>query len=91
MDDFVIGIDLGTTNSCVCVYLNGKLKILENSDGGRITPSFIFFTSLQETIVGEHAKRMSSGKPDHGIYGKESVDLHYFPNLKICRSQTPGW
>ncbi|XP_063922913.1 heat shock 70 kDa protein-like isoform X2 [Zophobas morio] len=89
MDDLAIGIDLGTTNSCVCVYLNGKLKILENSDGGRITPSFIFFTSLQETIVGEHAKRMSSGKPDHGIYevkrlvGRKFSDTYLQRNLQF--------
>ncbi|EFA02300.1 heat shock 70 kDa protein [Tribolium castaneum] len=67
MSETVIGIDLGTTNSCVCVHLNNKLKILENKEGGRTTPSYVFFTE-HSFIVGQYAKRMADAKPEYGIY-----------------------
>ncbi|XP_063923043.1 heat shock 70 kDa protein-like [Zophobas morio] len=88
MEDLVIGIDLGTTNSCVSLYLDGKTRILENSDGGRITPSFIFFTSIDDPVVGEHARRIAATKPDHGIYevkrlvGRTFTDSYVQKNLK---------
>ena len=70
MDDLVIGIDLGTTNSCVSIYKNRVIKILENETGGRTTPSFIFFTPDGEIAIGEHGRKMSIHKPENGIYGK---------------------
>lgn len=75
MDDLAIGIDLGTTNSCVSLYINNTTKILENAFGERITPSFIYFTPNGEMLIGEHAKRMSAVKPENGIYGKPLLNF----------------
>ena len=75
MDDLVIGIDLGTTNSCVSLYTKGRTKILENEIGGRITPSFIYFTPDGEIVIGEHGKNMSVHKPENGIYGNVKIFL----------------
>ncbi|XP_063923026.1 heat shock 70 kDa protein-like [Zophobas morio] len=70
MDDLVIGIDLGTTNTCVACYRNGMVEILENSEGGRLTPSWVFFmkNSALPPIVGQCAKRMVHTLPPNGIY-----------------------
>jgi heat shock protein 1/8 len=68
MSEVAIGIDLGTTNSCVYVHMNNRLKILESKEGGRITPSYVFFTDQNAVIVGQYAKRMADAKPEYGIY-----------------------
>jgi molecular chaperone DnaK len=72
MDNYVIGIDLGTTNSCAAYYKNGAIEILENAEGGRITPSFVFFFKkpLTDTLVGKYGARMGRNLPENGIYGK---------------------
>jgi len=58
----VIGIDLGTTNSCVAVIENGTPKVIENSEGARTTPSIIAYTS-EEILVGATAKRQAVTNP----------------------------
>jgi heat shock protein 1/8 len=70
MDNYVIGIDLGTTNSCAAYYKNGAIEILENAEGGRITPSFVFFLkkALTDTLVGKYGARMGRNLPENGIY-----------------------
>ncbi|KAJ3659851.1 hypothetical protein Zmor_011516 [Zophobas morio] len=68
MDDLVIGIDLGTTNSCISLYKKGKLKILENPEGERTTPTFIFFHPEGGVIFGKHAPKMASDQTENGIY-----------------------
>ena len=53
----VIGIDLGTTNSCVAVMDGKEAKVIENSEGGRTTPSMVAFSDTKEKLVGQSAKR----------------------------------
>jgi len=64
----IIGIDLGTTNSCVSVMEKGEIKIIENSEGGRTTPSVVGFTKDGERLVGQVAKRQSVTNPENTIY-----------------------
>jgi len=65
----VIGIDLGTTNSCVSVLDGDAPKVLENAEGGRTTPSIIAYTDDGETLVGQSAKRQAVTNPDNTLYG----------------------
>jgi molecular chaperone DnaK len=65
----IIGIDLGTTNSCVAVYENGKYKIVQNAEGHNTTPSVIGFGNDGETLVGQVAKRQAVTNPKKTLYG----------------------
>lgn len=64
----MIGIDLGTTNSCVAVLLNEETKIVENSEGDRTTPSIIAYTDSGEILVGQNAKRQAVTNPDNTLF-----------------------
>lgn len=64
----VIGIDLGTTNSCVAVMEGDKVKVIENSEGKRTTPSIVAITEEGEVLVGEAAKRQAVTNPENTIY-----------------------
>jgi len=64
----IIGIDLGTTNSCVAVLEGGKAKVIENSEGGRTTPSVVAYTDDDEILVGQSAKRQSVTNPKNTLY-----------------------
>jgi molecular chaperone DnaK len=64
----VIGIDLGTTNSCVSVMEGGKPKVIENSEGARTTPSVVAFTKDGERLVGQPAKRQAVTNPDNTVF-----------------------
>jgi len=64
----IIGIDLGTTNSCVSLMEKGEIKIIENSEGGRTTPSVVGFTKEGERLVGQVAKRQSVTNPENTVY-----------------------
>jgi len=64
----MIGIDLGTTNSCVAVLENGKARVIENSEGARTTPSIIAFSSDDEVLVGQSAKRQAVTNPENTLF-----------------------
>ncbi len=64
----IIGIDLGTTNSCVAVLENGKARVIENSEGARTTPSIIAFTGDDEVLVGQSAKRQAVTNPENTLF-----------------------
>ncbi len=64
----IIGIDLGTTNSCVAVVEGQKPKVIENSEGGRTTPSVIAYTDGDEVLVGTPAKRQAVTNPEKTLY-----------------------
>ena len=64
----IIGIDLGTTNSCVAVLENGKPRVIENSEGSRTTPSVVAFSSDDEVLVGQSAKRQAVTNPTNTLF-----------------------
>src|SRR4030088_1493215 len=64
----IIGIDLGTTNSCVAIMEGGKPKVIENSEGARTTPSIVAYTEDGEILVGAPAKRQAATNPKIAIY-----------------------
>jgi molecular chaperone DnaK len=63
-----IGIDLGTTNSCVSVMENGQPVVIANSEGTRTTPSVVGFTKSGERLVGQQAKRQAVTNPKNTVY-----------------------
>ena len=69
----IIGIDLGTTNSCVAVMDGGKPKVLENSEGDRTTPSVVAFTDDDEVLVGQSAKRQAVTNPHNTIFASKRL------------------
>ena len=63
----IIGIDLGTTNSCVAVMEGGEPVVIANAEGSRTTPSVVAFSKTNERIVGQVAKRQSITNPDRTV------------------------
>src|SRR5688572_8049740 len=64
----IIGIDLGTTNSCVAIMEGGKAKVIENSEGDRTTPSIVAYSEEGEILVGQPAKRQAVTNPHNTLY-----------------------
>ena len=64
----VIGIDLGTTNSCVAVMEGKDVRVIENSEGARTTPSMVAFTPSGERLVGQAAKRQAVTNPEATLF-----------------------
>ena len=77
----IIGIDLGTTNSCVSVMENGEPVVIQNSEGGRTTPSIVAFTSKGDRIVGAPAKNQMVTNPKNTIYSVKRLIGHRFSEL----------
>ena len=76
----VIGIDLGTTNSCVAVLEGGEPTVIANAEGSRTTPSVVGFAKNGERLVGETAKRQAITNPDRTI---SSIKRHMGENYKV--------
>ena len=64
----IIGIDLGTTNSCVAIMEGSQAKVLENAEGARTTPSVVAFTEEKEKLIGQPAKRQAVTNPENTIF-----------------------
>ena len=76
----VIGIDLGTTNSCVAVMEGGEAVIIPNAEGNRTTPSVIAFTKEGERLVGEVAKRQAITNPNRTV---QSIKRHMGTDYRV--------
>ena len=99
----IIGIDLGTTNSCVAVMEGGSAKIIENSEGGRTTPSIVAFSKEGEILVGQSAKRQAVTNPSDTLfaikrligrrYDEEAVkkDLKMVPYKIVKSKNNDAW
>src|SRR6478672_9339992 len=79
----IIGIDLGTTNSCVAVMEGGVAKVIENSEGDRTTPSVVAFTKDGEVIVGASAKRQSVTNPKNTFYAVKRLIGRKFTDAEV--------
>src|ERR1019366_4800553 len=78
----VLGIDLGTTNSCMAVMEAGEPVVIPNAEGGRTTPSFVAFTKAVERVVGQAAKRQAVTNPRNTIYSAKRLIGRKFSEIK---------
>merc|ERR1711916_61600 len=81
----IIGIDLGTTNSCVAIMEGSQAKVLENAEGARTTPSVVAFTDEKEKLIGQPAKRQAVTNPENTIFAVKK-DIEAAP-FKIVNSE----
>jgi molecular chaperone DnaK len=81
----VIGIDLGTTNSCVAIMESGKPRVIENSEGDRTTPSIVAFTKDNEVLVGQSAKRQAVTNPQNTLFAVKRLIGRRFEDEVVQR------
>ena len=81
----VIGIDLGTTNSCVAIMEGGKPRVIENSEGDRTTPSIVAFTKDDEVLVGQPAKRQAVTNPQNTLFAVKRLIGRKFEDEVVQR------
>src|SRR5690606_9583717 len=79
----VIGIDLGTTNSCVAVMDGKEARIIENAEGARTTPSMIAFTKDGERLAGQPAKRQAVTNPENTLYAVKRLIGRRFEDAEV--------
>ena len=84
----VIGIDLGTTNSCVAVFENGESQVVANAEGSRTTPSVVAFTSAGEKLVGQIAKRQAVTNPEQTVFAVKRLIGRKFEAGEVQAFQT---
>ncbi|CAL4088075.1 unnamed protein product [Meganyctiphanes norvegica] len=97
----VIGIDLGTTYSCVGVFKNGRVEIIANDQGNRITPSYVAFTAEGERLIGDSAKNQLTSNPENTVFDAKRLigrdwsektvqhDVSFFPFRVIEKNEKP--
>ncbi|MDH5435554.1 MAG: molecular chaperone DnaK [Gammaproteobacteria bacterium] len=79
----IIGIDLGTTNSCVAVMEGGKPRVIENSEGDRTTPSIVAYTKDNEVVVGQSAKRQAVTNPENTLFAVKRLIGRKFDDAEV--------
>lgn len=85
----IIGVDLGTTYSCVAIYKAGSVEIIVNDQGNRVTPSYVAFTET-ERLVGDAAKTQAALNPENTVYdtkrliGRKFTDASVQEDMKMC-------
>src|SRR5262244_3959641 len=82
----VIGIDLGTTNSCVAIMENGQPKVIENSEGSRTTPSIVAYTDDAEVLVGAPAKRQAVTNPKNTLYAVKRLIGRRYQDAEVQKA-----
>src|SRR4051812_17588576 len=85
----IIGIDLGTTNSCVAVMEGGDVKVIANEEGGRTTPSVVAFTKEGEKLVGQVAKRQAITNAENTVYSVKRFMGRRFDEITSEASMVP--
>ena len=83
----VIGIDLGTTNSCIAIMEGKDVRVIENSEGARTTPSIVAFTENGERLVGQAAKRQSITNPTNTVYAVKRLIGRRFDDPMVAKDK----
>src|ERR1700744_4631610 len=86
----VIGIDLGTTNSCVAIMEGKDVRVIENSEGARTTPSMVAFADNGERLVGQAAKRQAVTNPSNTLYAVKRLIGRRFDDPTVAKDKGLG-